>query len=130
MKLHFLKRLREKYEHSAIKSMDIVIVLLIFMLGSVMLIYNLMMLSRIEPSAKLVVVVSRNLKEIHRFDLKENRIVDIEDYGKLSIKSGKVKVLAASCRDKICVHTNEIKHEGEAIICLPNKIIIEIRREE
>lgn len=127
--MRFLKEMKKKYEHSPIKSMDIAVILLIFMLGSVMLIYNLVTLFGAESSHK-VVVITRDLKEIERYDLNQDRIVQIEGYGVLSIKSGRARVLHADCRDQICVHTNEIKHEGEAIICLPNKIIIEIRDEE
>lgn len=129
MKLRFLKNLKKKYEHSAIRGMDIAVILVIFMLGSVMLIYNLVTLSGVESSHK-VVVITKNLKEVERFDLNQDRMVEIEGYGVLSIKSGRARVLHANCRDQICVHTNDITHEGEAIICLPNKIIIEIRCEE
>ena len=32
----------------------------------------------------------------------------------------------ADCPDQICVHTAEISKDGGSIICLPNRIVLEI----
>lgn len=126
LKNHFLK----KINYLGIKGMDVVVILAVFFLGSGILMYNLWSLSRTHNADKYVVSVTQNLKVIDEFDLNTDRIVNIEGYGILSIKSGKVKVLEANCRDRICVHTRAISHEGEAIICLPHKIIIQVVSKE
>ena len=42
------------------------------------------------------------------------------------IKDGEVYMQEADCPNQICVHHAPISHKGETIVCLPNRIIIEI----
>lgn len=44
----------------------------------------------------------------------------------IQIENGKIRVKSSDCPDKICVHTGYISKEGEKIVCLPKKLIIEI----
>ncbi len=44
----------------------------------------------------------------------------------LVIKDGHAIIEDASCPDKICVHHRQIEKDGESIICLPNKVVVEI----
>ena len=44
----------------------------------------------------------------------------------LVIKNGKAWVEEAECPDKLCVHTGKISRNGETIVCLPNKIVVEV----
>ena len=43
------------------------------------------------------------------------------------IKKGIVYMEEASCKNQVCVKTGEISKKGESIICLPNKVIVEIK---
>lgn len=47
----------------------------------------------------------------------------------LVIKSGKVSVENADCPDLVCEKHREISKDGETIICLPHKLVIEISEE-
>lgn len=53
------------------------------------------------------------------------RIGDDTNYNILVIKDGEAWVSEASCPDKICVNKGKIQYDGESIICLPNKVVIE-----
>ena len=44
----------------------------------------------------------------------------------LIISEGAAYMLEASCPDKLCVNQGKISMSGERIVCLPNKIMIEI----
>ena len=48
----------------------------------------------------------------------------------LIIKDGEAYIADALCHDKICVHQGKISHRGETIVCLPNKVVIEIEGNE
>lgn len=41
-------------------------------------------------------------------------------------EDGQVWVTEATCPDKICIHQGKISQEGETIVCLPNRMIIQI----
>ncbi len=45
----------------------------------------------------------------------------------LIIKDGEAYMLEADCPNQICVHHSPVSHKGENIVCLPNRVIIEIR---
>ena len=47
-------------------------------------------------------------------------------YNILTISGGYAMVSEASCPDQICVHHNHIRYSGETIVCLPNKLVVEI----
>lgn len=67
------------------------------------------------------------------YPLTEDRVVElISDVGfnRLVIEDGYAYVEEASCPDGICSSHSPIGHNGESIICLPNKVVIEIHRRE
>lgn len=63
------------------------------------------------------------------YSLDEDRTITIgkyKNYNKVVIKNGKVFMSDADCPNKICVKHSPINSTGENIVCLPNKVLIEI----
>lgn len=60
------------------------------------------------------------------YGLGENREIEIGDTNACRIQDGKVRMIEADCPDQICVHTAEISADGGTIVCLPNRIVLEI----
>lgn len=50
-------------------------------------------------------------------------------YNLIEIGDGQVRVIEADCPDKIDVKQGYISRIGETIVCLPNKLVIEIKGE-
>lgn len=48
----------------------------------------------------------------------------------LVIKDGKASMKEADCPDKICVAHKPICKKGETIVCLPHKVVVEVRGED
>lgn len=42
-------------------------------------------------------------------------------------EDGRARVRTSDCPDKVCVKTGWIEHPGEVIVCLPNRVVVEIR---
>ena len=42
------------------------------------------------------------------------------------VKDGCVSVSDASCPDRVCVESGEISRSGQAIVCVPNRVSIEV----
>ncbi len=76
------------------------------------------------------VIVKVDKKEIARYDLNTDRevIIDGKDGGKntLVIKDGKAYIKDATCPDKLCEHQGKVHMVGQSLICLPNRVVIEI----
>ncbi len=49
---------------------------------------------------------------------------------RLVIKDGEADIVEATCPDKICVHERKIRNRGETLVCLPNRVVVEIRGAE
>ena len=81
-----------------------------------------------EPGA--VVIVSQENGEVSRYSLSEDQTIELtgsmQGYNILVIEDGKAFISDANCGDHTCIHTGKISHEGEQIICLPHKLVIEV----
>lgn len=79
-----------------------------------------------------IVVVLLNGVETERYSINQNIEKEIiTEYGKniLVIKNGQVSITDADCPDLVCVKHREISKDGETIVCLPHKLVIEITAE-
>lgn len=82
-----------------------------------------------EPEA----VVYLNGEEQGRYPLSEDTTVEIcqgNSYNILQIRDGRADITEASCPDKICVNHRAVSKQGESLICLPNKMAVEIENSE
>lgn len=77
------------------------------------------------------VVVTIDGKYYKEYPLDKDIETDIEVPGggsnHLVIKEGYADVTAATCPDELCVHQKSIHSDKESIICLPNKVVVEIK---
>ena len=72
-------------------------------------------------------------KEVYKTSIKKDQIYQIpEENGTnvMQIKDGKVTMKEADCKDQICADHKAIEKSGETIVCLPHKVVIEIRSED
>ncbi len=75
------------------------------------------------------VTVTVDGKFFGEYSLSEDRTVEIKrdgGYNTLIIENGYARVEKASCPDGICSSHRPVKHDGESIICLPNKVVIRV----
>lgn len=71
-------------------------------------------------------------KNIGRYKLKEDRLLKLRGpLGStvIEIKNGKIRVIKAPCRDKICMKQGWISRSGDTLICLPNRMMVFISGE-
>ena len=64
------------------------------------------------------------------YDITEDQEIKIGDTNICNIENGKVRMTWADCPDQICVHTAQISKDGGTIICLPNRVVLEILSED
>ena len=72
------------------------------------------------------VVIKQNNQIIYEGSININETVDTGT-NRVVIKDGTVYVESASCKNQVCVNTGKISKKGESIVCLPNKVIVEIK---
>ena len=80
---------------------------------------------KVKSDGKTLVVKSDN-KVIYEYPLDTDREI-VLDHNTAVIKDGNVFMLSADCKNQICVNSGKISKRGECIVCLPNKVILEIK---
>lgn len=107
----------------------IFIVILVVLVGGVAMFFSLR-----PQNAGAQVVVTVDGEEYGRYSLNEDTEVPIELEGVttnlLIIKDGEADMTEADCPDKLCVHQKAISKNHETIVCLPNKVVVEITGSE
>lgn len=111
-----------------IKRNDIVLIALLI---AAALILSVVLFLNKTDGAKVTVKVNNEL--IGTYSLNEDMTLKIGDnnsYNILVIKDNTAKITEATCPDKLCVNQKAISYDSESIICLPNKVVVEIISEE
>lgn len=117
-----------------LKKLDIVIIILLFILSFTP---NIIFSKTISNSNKLVYAsIKIDGKLYDNIPLSTNKgekklnIKTPTGNNSILIRDNIIKVISADCKDDLCVKQGEISKVGESIICLPHKLIIEIKGDE
>ena len=90
--------------------------------------------SFMNQRAPAIVKVIQEGQEIGIYPLSEDITISVpcgeENYNLLFISDGKASISDADCPDGLCVRSRSISRNGESIICLPHKLVIEIESKE
>jgi len=84
---------------------------------------------RLAQNGGAYVYVTIDGSEYGKYPLDTDAEVRIGSGGKynlLIIKDGCAQITEASCPNKLCIKQGKIKYEGQSIVCLPNKVVVEI----
>lgn len=87
-----------------------------------------------EPQRVLTAVVTHDGHEVYRKRLTGHtgtsrftyRAKD-GDWNKIEVKDAGVAITEANCQDQVCVRRGRITKPGQTIVCLPHKLLIEIK---
>ena len=63
------------------------------------------------------------------YDLNKDAIIDVTVNGHhnvVEIKDGAVFITDADCPDQLCIRQGAISNTSQSIVCLPNKVVIEL----
>ena len=77
-----------------------------------------------QPSASLKITVAGEVYGI--YTLGGNQTIKINDTNECRIKDGVVTMTAADCPDHLCQKQKAIDSRGGTIVCLPNRVVLEI----
>lgn len=110
------------------KKNDFIIVLLVLVVGSVFLLFN-----NLKSSGKenLVAEIQINGEHYKTVDLtEEKQLIDIESkYGHniVQISNNGVEMIESDCPNHVCEETGFIHKPNQMIVCLPNRLSVEIK---
>lgn len=113
-------------EKKKIKRDIMLIATLIIVCAAVFLIINFVVK---KDGITAAVKVDGNI--VYMLPLDKNASVTVEGYqggsNTVVIENGTVYMKDADCPDKLCEKTGKISKNGETIVCLPHRVVVEIQ---
>ena len=79
-----------------------------------------------SSAAGTTVIVQQNNQTVYKGSLLKDDVVKLQS-NTIIIKNGEVYMQSATCKNQICVKHKKISAKGETIICLPNRVTVEIK---
>lgn len=76
----------------------------------------------VYSGGKLIKTIKLNHDDDYTFDVKSEN----GGTNTVQVKGGKIGVISADCPDKICVNTPHICDGVQPIVCMPNRLVIQI----
>lgn len=70
-------------------------------------------------------VLYQNGQPLQTFSLQQNQVVAF-DHFTIEVSNGAIGIIESDCPQKICVHTGKISNPAQTIVCVPNRVIIEV----
>ncbi len=74
-------------------------------------------------------VITVDGKPYGTYSLHENQTIEIKQnhhLNKITIKDGTVQMTYSDCHNQVCVKDGKVSMANQSIVCLPNKVMIEI----
>lgn len=96
-----------------------------FIIGAVVLIVAALLVI-LPMKAGNTVVVKQDNEIVYEGSILKDHTEKLEG-NTLVIRDGQVYMKDATCKNGVCVHTGKISKKGESIICLPHKVVVEIK---
>jgi hypothetical protein len=80
-----------------------------------------------------VAYIYQNNRLLGEYQLDREQIILIGDQTrpdmKIEIKGGAIRVAESDCPKGVCKHVGWVRTPGRSIVCVPNKVLIELRGE-
>lgn len=113
------------------KKWDLIIITVLLCLSFIPeLIFGIMMSKKYNETYAEITLDGQPYKKVflsaHRGENKIN-IKTAYGYNIIEIKDSSISIIDADCPDKICIKSGSISKPGELLVCLPHKLMIEIK---
>jgi len=78
----------------------------------------------LAPPAGTAIVTSGEAR--HEFALEEDLTQEIHGVV-VEISGGRARIVSSPCRDQLCVKAGWVSRPGEAAICLPQRVVLQVQ---
>lgn len=83
-----------------------------------------------KPKGGDYAVIRVNGEVYQRLSLAENQTVSVNGHNTVIVSDRRVWVSEADCPDQLCIRQGKAEKPGKTIVCLPNRMTVEIESEE
>ena len=107
-----------------IKKADIALFFIILILGLILSWFSLT--GDLGGDKVLVTIDGKDYGIYSLYEDQDIEVVQNSHTNHITIKDGKVSMSYSTCKNQICVNTKAITESKDTIVCLPNKVMVEI----
>lgn len=83
-----------------------------------------------SENSNLYIEIQKNKEMYGTYLLSEDQVIKIGETNVCEIKDNKCKMIKATCPKQICTNQKAVYKKGQSIICLPNKVVIEVKEKD
>ena len=115
------------YQKIKITKGDRLLILFILFIGLILFLWN-----HVSSESGQYLFIFHDKDLIHRIPLNKNWDLDIKgDLGitHIVVRNGTVWIAKSPCPQKICMHMGKIANHGQSIVCIPNRIVLVIKKD-
>ncbi|MBS4217417.1 NusG domain II-containing protein [Bacillus sp. FJAT-49711] len=117
------------------KKWDLIMIILLILFSFLPFsIFSYQQANKMEASSRYIAVITVNKEIVKEIELSSHtgtQIFEIADHDSdvnvIEVKNDHIRIKSANCSDQICVRTRAISKPGQTIVCLPHKLVIEIK---
>jgi hypothetical protein len=79
-----------------------------------------------KPAAGALVNIYEDGRMVKQAELSIDAVYKVKNV-EIQVEAKKVRILRSDCPHQICVHTGWISSPAQTIVCVPNKVLVEIK---
>lgn len=126
-----LLKLKDFAKNSLLRPWDGIIVVILLLLSFAPVVVFSLTRSNSPTQEAVLSVDGQEIKSFELSDQSQSYTYRYEDkdgdYNLIEVKGDRIRIKEADCGDQICVRRGWIDQSGETIVCLPHKLVIEIK---
>ena len=113
------------------KKLDIVIIISLIIISFIPeIVFGMVMGYNYDMTYAEITVDGEFYSKIPLSTHKGEEIIEINLDGHeniILIKDGTIKMIEADCPDSLCIYQGKISKVGQSLVCLPNRVMVEIK---
>lgn len=113
------------------KKWDIILIVLLICLSFIPeLVFGVMMGKNYTGTYAEITLDGKPYKKIFLSEHTGDEFIDVKTeygYNIIEVKDDSIRITESDCPDKICVKSGFISKPGELLVCLPHKLMVEIK---
>lgn len=119
------------FKNSIFKKWDIIIIISLLLISFLPeIIFGTTLIKKFDETYAEITVDGSFYKKIPlstHTNIDEFTIDTKNGFNKIIVKDNTISISDANCSDHVCINQGFISKPGQTIVCLPNKIVIEIK---
>lgn len=126
-------KLKSFAKKSHLKPWDVIIIALLILSSFIPAVIFAIDRQDVTKTPEKQAVLRVDGEELKTFDLSSDKSYTYRyedpdgDYNLIEVADGRIRIKEANCGDQICVRRGWAAKDGETIVCLPHKLVIEIQ---